>query len=194
MIAPSPTTIGELLALQTRFEVPKFQRPYAWTATEVEEFLDDLEVESRGKRGLFLGSILLDVSVLSDGKIVIVDGQQRLTSIFLLLIACRERAKALVPDIAHETQRQIGFIDPVTAESLGPRLLASETIRDVFDTMANSKWDGVIPLKAEGRPVKRQANRVRKVFDHFTKRVQAMELDGLQGLLARNICRPGSSS
>jgi len=183
MIAPTPTTIGELLSVQTRFQVPKFQRPYTWTGSEVDEFLDDLEAESKAKRGLFLGSILLDISAQSDGKIVIVDGQQRLTSIFLLLIACRERARVLIPEIAPEIHRKIGFIDEVTAESLGPRLLASDTIRQVFEHMANNKWDGVVPQRIAGQTVKRQANRVRKVFDHFSVRVQKMGVETLQLLL-----------
>jgi hypothetical protein len=68
------------------YRVPRFQRPYSWTREELDEFWSDAIVE--GRSGYFVGSIVL----FKDGPGVfgIVDGQQRLTSITILLCAIRD--------------------------------------------------------------------------------------------------------
>ena len=86
MIQPKSTTLGEILTLSKHFVVPRYQRGYAWEANEAGEFLDDLESEAEVGRGLFLGTIIFNVAEDAEDKIEIVDGQQRLTTIFLLLI------------------------------------------------------------------------------------------------------------
>lgn len=72
--------------------IPEYQRPYAWTDEQVETLFDDLWgfTENHGgadRQGTyFLGSI---VSYLNDetNEQEIIDGQQRITSLFLLLRA-----------------------------------------------------------------------------------------------------------
>jgi len=80
-----------------RFEVPENQRPYAWTTEQTGELLDDLlhameHVESvRDASPYFLGSIV----TIKNGPqphAQIVDGQQRLTTLTILLCVLRELA------------------------------------------------------------------------------------------------------
>jgi Protein of unknown function DUF262/Protein of unknown function (DUF1524) len=184
MIQPKSTTLGEILTLSKHFAVPRYQRGYAWEANEAGEFLDDLESEAEVGRGLFLGTIIFNVADDAEDKIEIVDGQQRLTTIFLLLIACRELAKELKLDgIAQETQKRITVTDPATAKSRGPLLVASETIREVFEQMATTDWSGAIPQKVGNRPVKRQARRVRPIYEFFQRRIKEYNQPKLSRLL-----------
>jgi|SRR6266850_516281 len=184
MIQPKSTTLGEILTLSKHFTVPKYQRGYAWEANEAAEFLDDLESEAEAGRGLFLGTIIFNVAEDAEDKIEIVDGQQRLTTIFLLLIACRELAKELKLDgIAQETQKRITVTDPTTAKSRGPLLVASETIRDVFDQMAMTDWTGTIPQKIGNKPVKRQGRRIRPIYEFFQRRIKEHNQPKLSRLL-----------
>lgn len=184
MIQPKSTTIGEILTLSKQFVVPQYQRGYAWEANEAGEFLNDLETEAEVGRGLFLGTIIFNVAEDSKDKITIVDGQQRLTTIFLLLIACRELAKELKLDgIAQETQKRITATDPTTAKARGSLLVASETIRDVFEQMANTDWSGTIPQKIGSRPVKRQARRVRPIYEFFKRGIKDCNQPKLSRLL-----------
>jgi hypothetical protein len=184
MIQPKSTTAGEILTLSKHFVVPKYQRGYAWEANEAAEFLDDLESEAEVGRGLFLGTIIFNVAEDAHDKIEIVDGQQRLTTVFLLLIACRELAKELKLDgIAQETQKRITVTDPATAKSHGPLLVASETIRDVFDQMAMTEWTGTIPQKIGTKPVKRQARRIRPIYEFFQRRIKDYNQPRLSRLL-----------
>lgn len=184
MIQPKSTTIGEILTLSKHFVVPTYQRGFAWEANEASEFLSDLLAESEAGRGLFLGTLIFNVAQEPEGRIVIVDGQQRLTTIFLMLVACRELAKKIKTDgIAQETQKRITVTDPTTAQSRGPLLEASETIKDVFENMAKTDWDGTFPQKIGPKPVKRQSRRIRPVYEFFKKQINEFDQPKLSRLL-----------
>lgn len=73
------------------FVIPEYQRPYAWTDEQVETLFEDLwefTVTSGGTErdgSYFLGSVVAYEN--EDGEQEIIDGQQRITSLFLLLRA-----------------------------------------------------------------------------------------------------------
>lgn len=69
--------------LNVRLSVPAFQRPYDWREKQVLEFVDDLEACATSGSPLFLGLVVLHR--LEDGTYEIIDGQQRITSLVLLL-------------------------------------------------------------------------------------------------------------
>ncbi len=72
-----------------RFVIPDFQRNYAWEAKQVNEFWNDLEFITRSKEEHFVGSvILLSEDGISDLQVI--DGQQRLTTIFMLIGLIRD--------------------------------------------------------------------------------------------------------
>ena len=79
--------IGHVLS-DKRLSVPKYQRPYAWDAQNVEELLRDLADAIRAKAGeYFLGSIVVQGTA---EKLEIVDGQQRLATTSILLASIRD--------------------------------------------------------------------------------------------------------
>lgn len=65
--------------------IPRFQRPYLWDRENVEEFWADAVVDTEGEH--FIGSIVVLRS--KDGKMGVVDGQQRLTTVTMTLCALR---------------------------------------------------------------------------------------------------------
>ena len=73
------------------FEIPLYQRPYAWTDEHVEELLDDLIDAMRrdSDAPYFLGSIVL-IKSDDNPKSEVVDGQQRLTTLTMLLCVLRD--------------------------------------------------------------------------------------------------------
>src|SRR5438128_1874043 len=76
--------VGQLLG-EAYYKIPRFQRPYSWDHVNVEEFWNDAVVESEGD--YFIGNFV----VYDDkGVLGVVDGQQRLTTITLLLWALRD--------------------------------------------------------------------------------------------------------
>ena len=71
-----------------RFVIPVYQRNYDWKTENCKQLYNDLvKVVRKGRKSHFFGSI---VSVHNDGEfneLLVIDGQQRLTTISLLLLA-----------------------------------------------------------------------------------------------------------
>lgn len=69
------------------FVIPKFQRPYSWEADHITDFWNDI-VANLGD-SYFIGSMV--VYETKAGKLAVVDGQQRLTTISIFLSAIRDQ-------------------------------------------------------------------------------------------------------
>lgn len=65
-----------------KLSIPDYQRPYKWTVKNVQQLIDDLLTHFRDSKVYRIGTIVL---YKNDGKSEIVDGQQRLTTLSLLL-------------------------------------------------------------------------------------------------------------
>src|SRR5690606_162857 len=75
------------------FEIPHYQRPYAWETVQALQLLDDLEFAvDRGDDEYFLGSLVLIQEDEDSPKVYVVDGQQRLTTLTILLAILRDLA------------------------------------------------------------------------------------------------------
>jgi hypothetical protein len=86
--------INKIFSDEFVFSIPLYQRPYAWTTEEAEMLLEDLlAAMGESKQNLeevppyFLGSIVLTKGDKPDSEVI--DGQQRLTTITILLAALR---------------------------------------------------------------------------------------------------------
>lgn len=71
--------------------VPDYQREYVWTEKEVRQLLDDIDeqVDSASEREYFIGMVLVASQDAEKNHYDVIDGQQRLTTFFLLLCALR---------------------------------------------------------------------------------------------------------
>lgn len=119
----SATTAGALLSEST-FEVPPFQREYAWKKEDVENFWSDLS-DSIGKETYFLGLVILTDE---NGSKHVVDGQQRLITLTLLASAIFHEAnslgrKALADRIQADFLKSINY----ETDEIEPRLILSDT-------------------------------------------------------------------
>lgn len=80
-------SLKNLLGLEEeQFRVPHYQRPYSWTFEQVDDLWDDLL--QNAETGHFLGSIVLAAE--DESKPQVIDGQQRLTTLMILLSALRD--------------------------------------------------------------------------------------------------------
>lgn len=72
-----------------RFKVPAYQRSYAWEIEHVEALLNDIGEAIRNKENeYFLGSVVVTGPV--NQRFEVVDGQQRLTTVSLLIAAIKD--------------------------------------------------------------------------------------------------------
>ena len=69
-----------------RYVIPRYQRAYAWEEKEIEQLIDDIYDDNDPKRDYYIGSLIVARRKADDGvEYEVIDGQQRLTTIYLLL-------------------------------------------------------------------------------------------------------------
>ena len=171
MFSPVPTRIEDILNAPAQFVIPVYQRDYKWGKDEAAELVEDITsyMDSEDDN-LFLGNFILEKA--KDKKTYVVDGQQRLTTLLLLLIACRMRAKELrLPKLEPRIQEKITFMNTTTGESLGRRLVASESIRDLLEHMATVDWDGSFPRLIKKKSAKRKVKKIKPIYEVFLRAV-----------------------
>lgn len=80
--------LAKIFSSDFEYVIPSYQRPYAWTVDQASELFDDLFdfYKSEPEEGYFLGSIVL-IKQESEPYAEVIDGQQRLTTLTILLSA-----------------------------------------------------------------------------------------------------------
>ena len=136
-----------------RFRVPSYQRGYRWGKKEVEELLDDLFSFVSGKNNqgsiYFLQPIVVR-PIKEKGKLVweVLDGQQRLTTILLILIKIVGRLasddvdeyKMRLYEITYSTRPGMNFDNPDSNASLDAYHAAKA--KETIATWVKKKLDG----------------------------------------------------
>lgn len=183
MFNPVPTRVEDILNSPSQFAIPLYQREYKWGTDEALELIEDLKsYPGTDDDKLFLGNLIFENT--KGQKTFVVDGQQRLTTLMLLLVACRTHAKRLDnSSLATAIQNKIGFMDATTAESLGCRLIASDSIKEVFEHITNGSWNEIFPTLIGKKSVKRQVNRLKPIYDFFLDQITAFNQPELSGFL-----------
>ena len=74
--------IGSLKKL--KFEIPFYQRAYSWEKQDIEKLINDINARSKH----YLGNIVFKKN---NDKFIIIDGQQRLTTIYIIFMDLREK-------------------------------------------------------------------------------------------------------
>jgi Protein of unknown function DUF262/Protein of unknown function (DUF1524) len=114
-------TLKEILTLPQPLKIPIYQRHYEWTLAEMDKLLADLvesfvRAASKPSTYHFMGSVLLhehrDLKDPQENRDHVIDGQQRLTSLSMILAAGRD----LLTDTAQ--QKLIDVYLTIPANSL----------------------------------------------------------------------------
>lgn len=95
-------SVGELLADHTQLIIPQFQREYAWGDAQIRDMVEDLDYAMRDDSDHFMGAI---VTRHSKKLVEVIDGQQRLTTSFMLIAAIASRVDEMGNDEAAERIR-----------------------------------------------------------------------------------------
>ncbi len=145
---PVKTGLLDLLRLSqgVQFFIPAYQRNYTWTANkEVKQLLDDITAVLVGERSKhFIGIMIYLEKALSPYKRErsVIDGQQRLTTMFLTLYAIKEimLERGLKEDAKKlETLYMINLFDESNKYKLKP--LVSDD--DVYQKIVNREFEKI---------------------------------------------------
>jgi hypothetical protein len=69
------------------FEIPKYQRGFAWEVQNVRDLFDDITESIESNSNHYIGTVVLSKDRLDDEKFHVVDGQQRITTISMIIKA-----------------------------------------------------------------------------------------------------------
>ena len=95
-----------------RFYIPKYQRGYRWTSLQVKQLLNDINefIYTEGSDSQYcLQPVVVQKKEVSD-QWVVVDGQQRLTTIFIVLACLRcieQRKKKTIYELEYESKPEL---------------------------------------------------------------------------------------
>lgn len=85
--------ISQVLTEQARYQIPPYQRPYSWEVDNVTQLLEDVWTAYEAEdEEYFIGS-LITIELKKDILYDVVDGQQRLTTLNLILAKLRDHIK-----------------------------------------------------------------------------------------------------
>lgn len=137
--------IFEILNGNKQFLIPVYQRYYSWDIEQCRRLWNDIvDMQKRNKAGHFVGSIVnIAEQAMPTGvqKYMIIDGQQRMTTLTLLLLALRDYAIQHPEDTTINYRRIDNMLLKNEYEVGGERykLLLTETDRDILIRLVESK-------------------------------------------------------
>ncbi|PUD73013.1 DUF262 domain-containing protein [Helicobacter pylori] len=155
------STINDFFALTgTIFSIPVYQRNYTWGEENCKKLLQDIVSISQNKKTHFMGSITYILHHIDDEKslrqlqeFVIIDGQQRITTLMLLLKAIETK----IPN--EEIKKEIDNLLNLTGQRL--RLKPIKSDKEAFDLVMQNRSH---ELQGESH--------IRKNYKFFTKELE----------------------
>lgn len=135
-IHANPTKIRELFTKQ--YTIPEFQRPYSWSIEHCDKLWDDLidffENKKQDDEKYFLGNIVISEDA---GKKSVIDGQQRMTTLVLLIRALFGKAGTTTA-----LEECLKVKDPLTSKLSDELRIKSYVVEDdknsLYDIVFNS--------------------------------------------------------
>ena len=185
----SETTILNLLRSVRQFYIPVYQRPYSWRLAQCRQLWQDIvRVGSQSESGHFVGSVVTVSEGLgtatAPAPLVVIDGQQRLTTVMLLLEALSRHLPPEYNTVAQFAPAKIRYYflrhEPESGDARY-KLLPSKTDKETFCALMDQA-----PMP--GTPSEQMlAN-----FDFFQESLEACEdvsviIEGLHRLLVVDI-------
>ena len=147
------------------FIIPPFQRNYEWTYEQCEELFNDIIASHKNHKSHYLGNIVYYIGKnngASYNEFILVDGQQRITTILLLLCALRDSIK-----------------DENVYESVNKRYLINDTGDNRFRIrLKQTSYDSKSFMSIiDDTPIENDDNNVTKNYNYFKKLISKCDVN-----------------
>ena len=143
----SETSVLKLLKNSSQFVVPVYQRTYSWTEEQCQQLWDDITRTGSNENisAHFVGSIVYvedGLSTVTDqSPLLVIDGQQRLTTLMLLLeaLAVSSESESGDADFSSEKIRNYYLTNNLESGDRFFKLLLTETDRETLKALMKQK-------------------------------------------------------
>jgi uncharacterized protein with ParB-like and HNH nuclease domain/predicted transport protein len=169
----------EFIRKSSQFSIPIYQRIYSWTENECERLWDDIiTTGSRNSPSHFIGSIMYIEKGLyhisNSDPLLVIDGQQRLTTVSLLLEAlARKIGNKEIIDGFSERKIKVYFLtNPLEDGDRKYKLLLSQNDRSTY-----------ISIIEQNEYPKEYSLRIKRIFEYFKDKINALSEEEI-----KNIC------
>ncbi|PAT38557.1 DUF262 domain-containing protein [Vandammella animalimorsus] len=166
-------TFRKLIGNGLSYRIPRFQRDYSWGSDEWEDLWSDImDILQENSPSHYMGYLVLQSS--DDKTFDVIDGQQRLTTLNLIILAVLKNIQRLI-DAGNESeantqrlnqirQTYIGYLDPVTLVAR-PKLTLNRNNNSYFQYH-------LVPLgHLPQRRLRASEHLLRKSFEWFDRKI-----------------------
>lgn len=176
-IKPQEKSIRDILSAKKQFEIPRFQREYSWEKKHYREFLEDMiaNVKRDGSTfeatPYFMGTMLFvgDKNETSKEPIIVVDGQQRLTTITILFSALSWTFQNMGQEVL--SKKMFSYVMAENDDGMKVRVLKTITSYPYFSYFIQD-----IDKKYSKKPQSEEENAIKDTYDYFIKNLQETNL------------------
>ncbi len=160
--------LREILGNGKKYEVPKFQRDYSWESEHLDTLWEDIQdMIDNDESYHYMGYLVLQEKKSNEYKII--DGQQRLTTFSIFVLACIKRLKEIQEEkIADILSRNFIGVEEFDGIHINRKLKLNKN-NDFYYGQAVSGQE----LPQRGK--KKTVHLMRKAIDHFSKKVQTCQ-------------------
>ncbi len=165
----SETSLQSIIEGVKQYVVPLYQRSYSWDTKEWGILLDDIVelYEEEKPRSHFMGSIVtMPTGSVPEGvpKFALIDGQQRLTTIFILFSVLRDLAiEKGQNELAEEINNTL-LVNPYKKDLDYFKILPTQVDRTCFQSLIKRK-----------DPI--TTNQIIKAYQYFSRRLKQLNID-----------------
>jgi len=168
----------EFIKKSNQFSIPIYQRLYSWTENECERLWDDIiTTGSKDIPSHFIGSIMyIEKGLYQISKpepLLIIDGQQRLTTVSLLLEALARKIgdNEIINGFSERKIREYYLINPLEDGDRKYKLLLSQNDRSTYISIIDQK-----------EYPKEFSVRIKDIFEYFTNKIDELSENDIQNL------------
>lgn len=175
-------TVKDILTLERKYVIPRFQREYAWELDELSQFKEDIfnnikenEDKTLKTTDYFIGSlVLIGDDQKNEKEFLVVDGQQRLTTITIIFSVLNHIFIALKEEnLAQSCYKHVEGKDENEKEFFK---LLNESSGNYFKEYIQNKEE-----VSQKRPKTPEEKKLQKAYDYFREEFSKEKLKNYWG-------------
>ena len=156
-----------------KFRIPRFQRPYAWTDDQIQDFWNDL---SSSDKTYFLGSLIFNKEYEeATGYTEIIDGQQRLLTITIFCAVLRDLLGSISSDEAEFCQRKDIELEGRKKGEKTYRILPGESTKEFFKKYIQEMGNDVLSSSPKTGEEQRIKENYRFLYSKISSELSRLE-------------------